>query len=182
MTEFHRSGRESVYEGKVLRVYRDCVEVRRRAGTVVQTLTLEHVEHPGAACVVPFLDRERILLLRQFRYSAGGEIWEIPAGKLDGDEPMEQCARRELLEETGYHPGKLELLGTLIMTPGFSDERCAIFAATELEKRQANAADDEFLEVIEMPFAEAVAMVEEGLIQDSKTVAGLLLAARRRNA
>jgi ADP-ribose pyrophosphatase len=178
--EFRRTGRTSVYEGKILRVFRDDVEVRPGDGRAGRTLHLEHVEHPGAACVVPFLDDERILLLRQFRYSAGGELWEIPAGKLDGLEPPEACAERELVEEAGYHPGKLERLGTLIMTPGFSDERCTIFAATALQPRQPNAADDEFFSVVEMPFVRALEMVEEGEIKDAKTVAGLLLAARRR--
>jgi ADP-ribose pyrophosphatase len=177
--EFERTGRETIYAGKMLRLHRDRVAVRppERPDKVLE---LEHVEHPGAACVVPFLDAERILLLRQFRYSAGGEIWEVPAGKLDGGEPPEACVRRELVEETGYFPRKLELLATLIMTPGFSDERCTVFEATELERGEANAADDEFLTLVEVPLVEAVNMVEEGVIQDAKTVAGVLLAARRR--
>lgn len=178
--QFERTARHPIYAGKLLRVFRDEVRVRPGDGRPTRTLHLEHVEHPGAACVVPFLEDDRILLLRQFRYSAGGEIWEIPAGKLDGGEPPEECARRELVEEAGYYPGKLELLGRLIMTPGFSDERCAIFAATELERRHASVADDEFLTIVEIPLARAVQMVERGEIQDSKTVAGLLLAARRK--
>ncbi len=178
--QFRRSGRETIYRGKVLNLYRDRVEVRPDGRGSARTLELEHVEHPGAACVVPFLDAERVVMLRQFRYSAGAEIWEIPAGKLDDGEPPEACARRELVEETGYHPGRLEPLATLLMTPGFSDERCTIFEATDLELREPDAGDDEFLEVVEVPLGEAVAMVGRGEIQDSKTVAGLLLAARRR--
>ncbi|MFN2433284.1 MAG: NUDIX hydrolase [Gemmatimonadota bacterium] len=177
--DFERRERETIYEGRMLRLYKDRVAVRPD-GRGEQVLELEQVEHPGAACAVAFLDPERILLLRQFRYSAGGEIWEVPAGKLDGGEPAEACIRRELVEETGYHPGTLEHLGTLIMTPGFSDERCAVFLARDLEKRESAVADDEFLQVLELPFEEAVGMVEEGVIQDAKTVAGLLLVARRR--
>lgn len=178
--EFERRRRETLYEGKILRAYRDDIAVRPADGAPERVLRLEHVEHPGAACVVAFLDGERVLLMHQFRYSAGGEIWEIPAGKLDGGEPPEECASRELVEEAGYSPGKLELLGTLIMTPGFSNERCAIFEATELEAREASPADDEFFTLVEMPLGRAVEMVERGEIQDAKTVAGLLLAARRR--
>lgn len=175
-----RTAREVLYEGKVLRVYRDRVAVRREPGGTPHEMTLEHVEHPGAACAVPFLDDERILLLRQFRYSAGGELWEAPAGKLDDGEAPEDCIRRELVEETGWFPRRLELLATLVMTPGFSDERCTLFEAGDLEVREASAAEDEFLRPVELRLVEAVEMVQEGVIQDSKTVAALLLAARRR--
>jgi ADP-ribose pyrophosphatase len=177
---FDRTARDVIYEGKVLRVYRDRVAVRREPGGEPHELRLEHVEHPGAACAVPFLDDERILLLRQFRYSAGGEIWEAPAGKLDDGEPPEACIRRELVEETGWFPRRLELLATLIMTPGFSDERCTLFEARDLERRDPATAEDEFLTPVELTLVEAVEMVQEGVIQDAKTVAALLLAARRR--
>jgi ADP-ribose pyrophosphatase len=185
VTSFQRIARETLYEGKILRLYRDRVLIRSQAGAEdgrprEQEVTLEHVEHQGAACAVPFLDDARILMLRQFRYSAGGEIWEVPAGKLDGGEPPEECIRRELVEETGYSAGRLELLTTLIMTPGMSDERCAVFEATELTAGRANTAHDEFLEVVEMPLHEALRRVERGEIQDAKTVVGILLAARRR--
>ncbi|MBA2564131.1 MAG: NUDIX hydrolase [Gemmatimonadetes bacterium] len=178
--EFERRQREKMYDGRMLRLYRDRVAVRPPGGEGEKVLELEHVEHPGAACAVAFLDADRILLLRQFRYSAGGEIWEVPAGKLDGDEAPRACIERELVEETGWHPRRLEHLGTLIMTPGFSDERCSVFEARDLEKREPQTAEDEFLQVLEIPFDEAVNMVEEGVIQDAKTVAALLLAARRR--
>ncbi|HEY7530009.1 MAG TPA: NUDIX hydrolase [Gemmatimonadota bacterium] len=175
-----RIARDVLYEGKVLRVYRDRVRVRRDPNDAPHEMVLEHVEHPGAACAVPFLDDDRILLLRQFRYSAGGELWEAPAGKLDDGEAPEACIRRELVEETGWFPRRLEPLATLVMTPGFSDERCALFEARDLERREPATADDEFLTPVELRLSEAVEMVQEGLIQDSKTVAALLLAARRR--
>ena len=177
--EFERRERKTIYEGTMMRLYRDRVLVRPD-GRSGRELDLEQVEHPGAACAVAFLDDERILLLRQFRYSVGGEIWEVPAGKLDEGEAPETCVRRELVEETGWHPGRLELLGTLIMTPGFSNERCAVFEATELQQCAPDVADDEVLEVHEMPFERALRMVEAGEIQDAKTVCGLLMAARRR--
>ena len=178
--EFERIGRETLYEGKLLRAYRDLVAVRPDDGGPERTLELEHVEHPGAVCIVPFLDGERILLLRQFRYSAGGLLWELPAGKLDGGEPAEECARRELVEEAGHFPGRLDHLTTLIPTPGFCDERITIFEASELEPRRAQPAEDELFTVVEIPLGEAVRMVERGEIQDAKSVVGLLLAARRR--
>lgn len=173
---FERTGREIVYDGRILRVFRDRVRVQPDDGSHERSLVLEHIEHQGAACVVPFLDAERIVLIRQFRYSAGGELWELPAGKLDDGEPPERCAFRELEEETGWVPGRLEHLATLIMTPGFCDERIAIFAARELRRGMTHVDDDELLTVVEMPLSEAVAMVKRGEIVDAKTVAGLLLA------
>ncbi len=174
---FERTARETVYDGRILRVFRDRVRVEPEDGSPGRSLELEHIEHPGAACVVPFLDDERVVLIRQFRYSAGGELWELPAGKLDGGERPEACARRELEEETGWVAGRFTHLATLIMTPGFCDERIAIFAARDLRRGTAHVDDDELLRVVEMPLAEAVAMVRRGAIVDAKTVAGLLLAA-----
>jgi ADP-ribose pyrophosphatase len=175
---FERVARESVYDGRILHVFRDRVRVEPDDGSPARLLELEHIEHPGAACVVPFLDDGRVVLIRQFRYTAGGELWELPAGKLDGGEPPEVCARRELEEETGFVAGRLVHLATLIMTPGFCDERIAIFAAHDLRPGTPHVDDDELLTVQELPLAEAVAMVERGAIVDAKTVAGLLLAAR----
>ena len=80
------------------------------------------VRHPGAAAVVPFMEDGRVLLIRQFRFATGGEILEIPAGKLDPGEAPEACAARELEEETGYRAGRLERLGSIWTTPGFCDE------------------------------------------------------------
>jgi ADP-ribose pyrophosphatase len=172
---FERTAREVVYEGRVVRLFKDRVRVEPGDGSAPRTLELEHIEHPGAACVVPFLDDGRILMLRQFRYSAGGELWELPAGKLDGHEPAEACARRELEEETGWVPRRLEHLSTLVMVPGYCDERIAIFAARDLVPGRANVGADELLRVIEMPLADALDRVRRGEITDAKTVAGLLL-------
>jgi ADP-ribose pyrophosphatase len=172
---FERTAREVIYEGRIVRLFKDRVRVETGDGAQPRVMELEHIEHPGAACMVPFLDAERILLLRQFRYSAGGELWELPAGKLDGGEPAEACARRELEEETGYVPGRLEHLATLIMVPGYCDERIAIYAARDLAPGRSNVGEDEILSVVEVPMAKALEMVRTGAIADAKTVAGLLL-------
>jgi ADP-ribose pyrophosphatase len=176
---FERLAREAVYDGRILHVFKDRVRVDPADGSQPRVLELEHIEHPGAACVVPFLDDARVVLIRQFRYSAGGLLWELPAGKLDGGEPPEACARRELEEETGWVAGRLVHLATLVMTPGFCDERIAIFAARDLRRGSPHVDDDELLTVSEVPLAEALAMIERGAIVDAKTVAGLLLAAGR---
>ena len=140
------------------------------------------LHHPGAAAVVPFLDRERIVLLRQFRHAAGGTIWEVPAGKLDAGEDPAACAARELAEETGYRAGRIERVGAVLTTPGFSDERIHLFCAFDL---LAGATAHEHHELIQsevVPFERALAMIDSGEITDGKTIAALFFAARRHAA
>jgi ADP-ribose pyrophosphatase len=139
---------------------------------------LDVVRHPGAAAVVPFASERDVLLIRQFRHAAGGEIWEVPAGKLDG-EPPELCARRELEEEAGRRAGRLERLGSIWTTPGFTDEVIHLFAAFELEAVPARHEDDEVIRVVEMPLERALRMVWEGELRDAKSALALLHAAQR---
>ena len=147
-----------------------------------RTVTLALLRHPGAAAVVPFLDAETVLLLRQYRYAAGGEIWEVPAGKLDVGETLEACARRELEEETGYRAGRLEHTGDLLTTPGFTDERIGLFAAHELETGRLAHGRHEVIEVHPIPLARALEMIDGGELLDAKSIAALYHAARRVGA
>lgn len=149
---------------------------------------LEIVRHPGASAVLPLLrPAERcdggtapgVLLLRQYRHAMGTAIWEVPAGKLDEAEDPEACARRELREEAGVVARSLVPLTALATTPGFTDETIHLFAATGLTRGEAEPEDHEFIELRELDFARALEMVEDGRIVDGKTVACLLLAARR---
>ena len=144
------------------------------------TTTLEVIHHPGAAAVVPFLPDGNVLLIRQYRHAAGGYLLEIPAGKLDPGEAPEACARRETEEEVGHRVGRLERLGAILTTPGFTDEIIHLYAGYDLTATQSAPEPDEDLTVVRMPFAEAVARVERGEIQDAKSMAALLLAARKR--
>ena len=139
---------------------------------------LEIFRHVGASAVVPFEDEETVLLIRQYRHAAGETIWEIPAGKLDGDSP-EVCAARELEEEAGRRPGRLEHLVTILTTPGFSDERIHLFAAFDLEPVPQRLEDHEVIEVIPTPLDRALELVWSGEIQDGKSALALLHAARR---
>ena len=141
---------------------------------------LEIVHHPGAACVVPFVSDDDVLLLRQYRWAISGWLWEAPAGKLDPGEAPEACAGRELEEETGHVAGRLEPLGAIVPTPGFCDERIHLFIARDLILGRQATEVDEILRVERVPFTEALDMVRDGRIYDGKTVAALLLAAQRR--
>ena len=147
-----------------------------------QRAELAILHHPGAAAVVPFLDRERIILLRQFRHAAGGTIWEVPAGKLDAGEDPATCAARELAEETGYRAGRLEHTGTILTTPGFTDERIQLFCAFELTPGATAHEHNEVIQSEVVPLSQALAMIDRGEIRDGKTIAALYFAARRRSA
>lgn len=143
---------------------------------------LEMIRHPGASAVVPFLsdpgaDDPQILLLRQYRYAAEQYLYEIPAGRLEPDEPPETCARRELLEETGSTAAGMDYLCTFFTTPGFTDERIHAFMATGLTLGKTNHERDEFIEVAAYPLSEALSMIQNGDIKDAKTALSLLFVA-----
>ena len=140
-------------------------------------VALDSVRHPGASAVVPFLDAERVLLIRQYRHSAGGEMLEIPAGKLDPDETPEACAARELEEETGYRAGRLEKLGAIWTSPGFTDEIIHLFAAFDLEAGSQRLEPDEIIELVPTRLSEAIAALRTEPVVDGKTATALLLAA-----
>lgn len=157
-----------VHQGRVVRVSVD--RVRLPNGVAVD---LDMVRHPGAAAVVPFQDDDRILLVRQYRWAAGGFIYEIPAGKLDGEDP-ETCARRELEEEVGMRAGLLTSLGSVLTAPGFTDERIHLFAARNLTPVPSRLEPDEVLEVVSRSLEEVLSMVRRGDIDDGKSLAALL--------
>ncbi|MBW2241232.1 MAG: NUDIX hydrolase [Deltaproteobacteria bacterium] len=143
-----------------------------------RTVELDVLRHPGAAAVVPFETDDIVLLIRQYRHCAGGMIWEVPAGKLDGDTP-EVCAAKELEEEAGRRPGRLEKLGSVWTTPGFTDEVIHLFAAFDLEKVPARPEDDEIIEVVPTPLERALEMIWSGELRDGKSALALIHAARR---
>ena len=140
---------------------------------------LDVLRHPGAAAVVPFLDRETVLLIRQYRYAAGGDLLEIPAGKLDPGEAPEVCAVRELEEETGYRAGRLESLTSIWTSPGFTDEVIHLFAAWDLEPATQQLEPDEIIDLVPTPLADALEMVRAGELRDAKSAIALMLAAER---
>ena len=142
----------------------------------------EVVKHRGAAAVVPLDDAGNVTLVRQHRVAVGRFTWEIPAGKLGHvGEDMLDCARRELEEETGLHAENYRLLTVLDTTPGFCNEQIGIYLATGLSQHQMHTDDDEFLHVRVFPLTEAIRMIMAGEIHDSKTIAGLMMAAQLQN-
>jgi ADP-ribose pyrophosphatase len=163
-----------VYAGRLLQVDVDTVRAPDES-----LLELEMVRHPGAAAVVPLLsDPEspdpQVLLLRQFRYAAGGPIWEVPAGVLEPGETPETCARRELLEETGAVAEHVEHLTTVFTTPGFTDEKIHLFVATGISAGEPRPMSDEFLEVEARPLSKVLEMIREREMVDAKSIVALL--------
>ncbi len=141
--------------------------------------TAVHVlRHPGAVAVVPFLDNDHIVLIRQYRHALGDYIWEIPAGTLDADEIPLDCARRELIEETGYRGNEFKPAGDIFPAPGYSDERLHLFLAYDLVPEIQKLEPDEVLSVHRIAFTDALALIDSGDIRDAKTIAALLLADR----
>lgn len=144
-----------------------------------ETVELEVIRHPGAAAIVAMPDSESVLLLRQYRHAVGGYIWEVPAGTVDGDESPGQCARRELIEETGFSGRNWEKLGEIRPVPGYSDERIHLFLATGLTPDRQRLDRDELIQVKPLSLEQALAMIDEGRIQDAKTICALMLTIRR---
>lgn len=169
----HAVSSKTVYRGKLLHVLEDEVRLADGRGT-----RREYIRHPGAAVVVPFLDRETVVLVRQFRYPLARHFLEIPAGKIDSGEKPLQTARRELQEECGYEAGEWRHLTTLHPCIGYSDERIELYLAWHLNPVAQDLEDGELLEVLPVRFAEALGWVNEGKITDVKTVIGLLWAER----
>lgn len=169
-----RLGTRRVYAGRLLQV--DVDTVRAPDGS---TLELELVRHPGAAAVVPLLSHPEsadpsVLLLRQYRYAAGGPIWEVPAGVLEPGESPETCARRELLEETGARAERIEHLTTIFTTPGFTDERIHVFVASGITVGEPRPNSDEFLEVDAKPLSRVLEMIRDREMVDGKSIVALL--------
>ena len=161
---------EPVWEGKIFSV--DYLEVELADGSRAWR---EVVHHHGGAGVVAIRDG-RVCLVRQYRVVLGRVTLEIPAGKLEADERGEDCAARELAEETGLRADKLVHLATVLGSPGFTDEHTEVFLAQGLSQGAARPDEGEVVRVVWLPMEEVVHAISAGLIQDGKTVAGVLAA------
>ncbi|KAB2880992.1 NUDIX hydrolase [bacterium] len=162
---------EQIVDGHLMKAWRD--EVRLPNG---KTAVREYIRHPGAAIMIPLFANGDTILVKQFRYPVGKVFIELPAGKLDGKEPMEEAAQRELAEEAGFTSDKLTLIAEFYPCIGYSNEKMWLYLAEGLKEADAITDHDEFLELMRVPFIEAVAMVRRGEIDDMKTIAAILLA------
>ncbi|MBP2625583.1 MAG: hydrolase [Firmicutes bacterium] len=160
-----------VFKGNLLTVYCDKVELPngKEAGR-------EFIRHPGAVAVVPITQEGNIVLVRQYRYPVGKAILEVPAGKLDKGEHPEDCARRELEEETGYVAHTIKRLSSIYTTPGFTDEVIHLYIAEHLTLAKQRPDEDEFLDVEVYTKDQIRLMINDGTINDAKSMLALLLA------
>jgi ADP-ribose pyrophosphatase len=172
---------ETVYEGRVISLHRETVTMPGGGESV-----REVVRHPGAVAVVALDDRDRVVLLRQYRHPVGGYLWELPAGLRDADgEPPLATAKRELAEEALLAAARWSLLATSYSSPGFCDEEVHIYLAENLIDVDLPAGflvehEEADMTVVRVPLAEAVQRVFDGDIRNSSAVIGLLAAAQAR--
>lgn len=167
--------REIVHRGRKISVAVDTIP-----GPAGQPIRRDVILHPGAVVILPVVDAGHICLLRNYRFVVGETLWELPAGTLEPGEELEACARRELLEETGYTAERWTYQGFLYASPGVLDEKLHLFFAEGLTAGDASPEPGEELEAVTVPLAEAVEMILRGEIKDAKTATGILLWSRRQ--
>ena len=167
----------SIFEGRII-----SLAVEEHPLPDGRLAAFEIVRHPGGAAVLPVLADGRIVLVRQWRPAVAGTVLELPAGRLEPGEPPADCAWRELQEEVGYRPGRLEKLGEMLSSVGFCNERIHLYLASDLEAVPQALEQDEFLDILTISLDEALARLDRGEIPDGKTALALLLYARRRLA
>ncbi|HMS00575.1 MAG TPA: NUDIX hydrolase [Anaerolineales bacterium] len=162
---------ETLLQGRVFRIRRDTLKTPDGRET-----KFEIIEHGGSVVVIPVDEHGNMYFVRQYRHAAGMDLLELPAGTRDGDEPYEECAAREIREETGMEAGKLQKVGEFFLAPGYSSEFMEVYLATDLKHNPLEADDDEFLSVEKYPVRQAVEMAERGEMPDAKSLAALLMA------
>lgn len=138
------------------------------------TTTRQIVRHPGAVTVIPLVDDSHVCLIHNYRVAVGERLIELPAGTLEPDEPPEQTAQRELVEETGYEAGRIRKLHAFYLSPGILDEQMHLYLAQDLRLVGAAREPGEDIQNLIVPWPEAVQMVFRGEIRDAKTIVGLL--------
>lgn len=160
-----------IYRGSVINLRVDTVKFPNG-----RTGKREVVEHSGAVAIIPVNQDGQLFLVRQYRHAVGKSLLEIPAGRIEPGEDLESSARRELLEETGCEAKELVRLCSFFSTPGFTSEELHIFFASGLTLLEQNLDEDEFVEVLQVPWEKAIKMIWSGEICDAKSVAGILAA------
>lgn len=163
--------KDIIYRGRAFIVRRDLVRFPDQ-----HTMQLDIIEHVGSVAILPVNDEGNILFVQQYRHATGQELLELPAGTLDKDELPEQCASREIREETGFAAGKLTKLGEFYLAPGYSTEYMTVYMATHLQQNPLPKDQDEIITLRAIPVDRAYEMALKGELQDAKSLAALLLA------
>ena len=161
----------TLMQGRTFRIRRDFLKTPDGRET-----HFEIVEHGGSVIIIPVDEQGNILFVRQYRHATGKHLLELPAGTRDGDEPFEDCAAREIREETGMAAGQLVKIGEFYLAPGYSTEFMGIFLATDLKHNPLAPDADEILSVEKYSVKQAFELAERGEMPDAKSLAALLLA------
>jgi len=160
---------EQIYDGRALKLRVETVETSSG-----RTTTREIVEHSDCVAVVALDGKDNVILVKQFRKAAGKTLLEIPAGCIDPDEQPIECVKRELQEEIGFIPRKIDRLGGFFSAPGYCTEYLYLYLATQLEPSRLKAEDTDEIEVVEKPLSQIPNLISSGEICDAKSIAGLL--------
>lgn len=169
--EEKRLSGEQKFDGKVVKLFVDQVELEDGSKAV-----REVIKHSGGVCVVPINEQNEIYMVRQFRYPFSQVLTEIPAGKLEQGEDHRECGIRELKEEIGARAGRFEYLGCLYPTVAYDTEVIHMYLARDLSFSEQSLDEDEFIDVIKMPFEQAVQLVYDNKLPDAKTQLAILKA------
>ena len=159
-----------VHQGRLFTMYEETLEFADG-----HTAPFNYIRHPGACVMLPFADDETVLMIRQYRHAIRQYIWEFPAGTIDAGENPDSCARRELIEETGFAAQHMDYWGEIFPLPSYSNEGIHVYKACGLTPAHQNLDADEILSVHRVKIADAMQMAKNGEIIDSKTLACLLL-------
>src|SRR5215216_1289623 len=162
---------EVLLKGRVFKIRRDTLKAPDG-----REAKYDIIEHGGSVVIVPIDNDGNLLFVRQYRHAAGLDLLELPAGTRNGEEPFEECAAREIREETGMEAGKLQKVGDFYLAPGYATEFMAVFLATELRHNPLAADFDEFLQVEKIPVQKAIELFQSGKMLDAKSLAAWLLA------
>lgn len=166
---------QMMYDGRIIKVYKDNVELADGKKSF-----REVVRHSGGVVILAFKDEDTILLVKQYRYPIGETVLELPAGKLEKGEDPFGAAKRELEEETGYCANKWTDLGYINTSPGFSDEKLYLYLAQDLEYTHCHPDEGEIIQAFEYKYDDVLKMIDNGEINDAKTICGLMRANMKR--